>query len=100
MTMTSSVSLRFQPLDRNSAPRIGRSPRPGVLLIVLLCEFWSSPPIIIDWPEPRISVVSARLVVSAGMVVPLIWTAPSEVSCDTSGRTRSEICPLDSTVGV
>ena len=46
MTMTSSVSSRWNALERNSAPTTGRSPMPGALEIELLCEFCSNPAII------------------------------------------------------
>ena len=52
------------------------------------------------WPEPSSTVVSARRVVSAGISKPLSVIAPSEVSSDTSGRTRIEMRPPSSTVGV
>lgn len=98
--MTSSVSLRLKAFDRNSEPISGRSPSHGVFSIELSRELDSRPPIIMLWPEPSSSVVSARRVVSAGIEVPLIVTAPSDDSCDTSGRTRSEMRPSDRTVGV
>ena len=52
------------------------------------------------WPEPSSIVVSALRTVSAGTVVLLVMIAPSEESSDTSGRTRMEMRPLASTVGV
>ncbi len=52
------------------------------------------------WPEPSSTVVSARRVVSAGTSKPLSRIAPSVDSSDTSGRTRIEMRPSSSTVGV
>ncbi len=52
------------------------------------------------WPEPSSTVVSARRTVSAGIVKLFSVTAPWLESSDTSGRTRIEIRPLESTVGV
>ena len=52
------------------------------------------------WPDPICSVVSARRVVMPGTTKPFRVTALLESSCDTSGRTCSEISPLASTVGV
>ena len=100
ITMTSSVSLRFHPLERNSAPSTGTSPSPGVLAIEFSWLFDSSPPITIDSPEPSSAEVSIDRVVSAGMVVPLSCTAPADDSSDTSGRTRMEMRPSARTVGV
>ncbi len=51
-------------------------------------------------PEPSSTVVSARRMVSAGIWKPLSVTAPWLDSSDTSGRTRIEMRPLDSTMGV
>ena len=51
-------------------------------------------------PEPSSTVVSARRTVSAGTWKPLSDTAPWLDSSDTSGRTRIEIRPFASTVGV
>src|SRR3546814_10914078 len=52
------------------------------------------------WPEPSSTVVSARRVDRAGISKPLSLIAPSDVSSDTSGRTRIEMRPPSSKVGV
>ena len=53
-----------------------------------------------DWPEPSSTVVSARRVVSAGTTKPLSLTEPASLSSLTSGRTRIEMRPSASTIGV
>ena len=60
----------------------------------------SSPAIMKLWPEPSSTVVSARRTVSAGTWTPPMITAPWLESSETSGRTRIEMRPLESTVGV
>ena len=76
------------------------SPTPGVFLSKF-CELLDINPAIMKLcPDPSSTVVSARRIVSAGTWKPLSVTAPWLDSSDTSGRTRSEIRPLASTVGV
>src|SRR5690606_29169577 len=99
-TMTSSVWPLRKFCDLNRLPMIGKSPAPGSLSIVLWALLLIRPAIMKLWPEPSSTVVSARRTVSAGMVKLLIVTAPWLDSSDTSGRTRIEIRPLASTVGV
>ena len=98
--MTSSVSLRLNALERNSAPISGRSPSQGAFSIELSRVLDNRPAIIMLCPDPSSSVVSARRVVRAGMVNLSSVTAPAEEISDTSGRTRSEMRPSASTVGV
>ena len=73
---------------------------PGARSIVLVEVLLSRPAIIKLWPEPSSMVVSARRTVNAGTEKPLSVIAPWLESSDTSGRTRSEMRPLERTVGV
>ena len=75
-------------------------PRPGALSIVFVALLDNRPAIMKLWPEPSSTVVSARRVTSAGIWKPSKTTAPWLESSDTSGRTRIEMRPLASTVGV
>ena len=68
--------------------------------MLLLAVLRSKPAIMNDWPEPSSTVVSARRVVSAGTVNPFRVTAPEFDSSLTSGRTRIEMRPSLSTIGV
>src|SRR3546814_1432567 len=85
--MTSSVSWRRNLVERNNAPRTGKSPSQGVLSIELLPTFFSRPPIAKLCPDPSSTVVSALRVASAGMVKPPKRTEPASVNSETS---RSE----------
>src|SRR3546814_18059453 len=97
--MTSSVSWRRNLVERNNAPRTGKSPSQGVLSIELLPTFFSRPPIAKLCPDPSSTVVSALRVASAGMVKPPKRTEPASVNSETSGRTRNEMRPSLRTVG-
>src|SRR3546814_16625046 len=79
---------------------IGRSPSHGVLSAELLPTFFSRPPMTKLFPEPSSTAVSARRVARAGMVQPPKLTEPASLSSDTSERTRIEMRPSLSTVGV
>ena len=80
--ITSSDSLRWKRVERNSGPSTGRSPRPGTLSRLLRVVLEIRPPIAKLWPLPSSTVVSARRVDSAGndQVVQLDRTLVAEVA--------------------
>ena len=99
ITITSSVSFRWNRLERNKVPSTGTSPRPGTLSTPVRLVFWSKPAIAKDCPLPSSTVVSARLTDSAGMRRPLTSMAPVSDNSLTSGRTFMLMRLPESTVG-
>ena len=84
---TSSVRFFWAALLRNSWPRIGMSPMPGIFVIVEFSELFMRPAIANVWPSRSSSSVDVRRVDSAGMRNPLICTALEKSSVLTSGAT-------------
>ena len=97
---TSSVWFFWCALLRNSRPRIGMSPMPGILPIVLVTVLFISPAIANVWPSRSSTSVSVRRVDSAGTRKPSMMTALAKSSELTSGLTFRLMRSPPSTVGV
>src|SRR5512132_2553233 len=72
--ITSSVSLRRKRSEVNSLPRTGMSPSSGSFFTLWSLLLDNSPAMAKLWPLPSSTVVSARLVRSAGTVI--TWLKP------------------------
>ena len=66
-----SVSIVSMVLALNQGPTMGRSPRPGMRIVVALVVSWSSPAIASVWPSRSSTTVRALRCVIEGTVPPL-----------------------------
>ena len=97
---TSSVSLFWYRVLRNSVPKIGTSPSSGTACLVACTLLLSSPASTNVWPSPSSTSVVSRRVVKAGTFVPAMDTPLARSMSLTSGVTRTRIRPSPSTMGV
>ena len=74
--ITSSLSWRWKLRELNSGPITGRSFIPGTPSSPWATLLWNNPPMAKLWPLAISTVVSARRVVSAGIVMLLSLDRP------------------------
>ena len=97
---TSSVWSLRAALLRNSSPRIGMSPMPGIFDICEVTVLFMRPAMANVWPSCSSTSVSARRVEIAGTRNPWSVTAFAKSSELTSGRTFSLTRSVPTIVGV
>ncbi len=97
--ITSSVSSFWKALERNRAPRIGMSPMPGMVPMLVPKVLRMRPPMAKLWPLASSTTVSAERVVRPGMFTPFMSMPLAGVISLTSGRTWMLMRLFDSTVG-
>src|SRR6202011_2941503 len=100
ITKTTSVcEVRYR-VERNSLPRIGRSPSSGILSTLRCSIRRSKPPITMDSPALVTTSVASRLTLSAGTVKPLMFTPSWKSRSETSGAITVSTLPSPRMLGV